>query len=74
MKTKLSILLTALVFAGTVAPTLAGPDTSAAFAQRAAKEYAAKQDDSNARIALVRGAEKNTKGASCKAGSCCEKH
>ena len=73
MKTTLALLVTAFALANST-PVVAGPDTSAAFAQRAAKEYAAKEQDSSARIALVHG--NNAKGAkanTCKDGSCCSK-
>lgn len=73
MKTTLALFVAAFALANTT-PVAAGPDTSAAFAQRAAKEYAAKEQDSAARIALVHGNNtKAPKANTCKDGSCCSK-
>lgn len=58
-----------LIIAAVASMSFAGPSDSAAFAMRAAKEAAARNNDANNRIALVRGAEQQQ--APVKAQKCC---
>lgn len=63
-----------LIIAAVAGMSFAGPSDSAAFAMRAAREAAARNEDASNRIALVRGAESQSccaAKAAPKAQKCC---
>ena len=64
MKTALVLIITAIA-----SVSFAGPSDGAAFAIRAGKEYAARQEAANNRIALVRGSEQASSQCSCGSSS-----
>ena len=56
-----------LIIAAVAGVSFAGPSEGASFAIRNAREYAARTEAANNRVALVRGAESNQCGCSAQA-------